>query len=64
MELTYHEAAEILDTKYFPTSSTRYTLPTGVYEIIDVNLLLRSLIPDDVEVKITIDDIRQIKFSN
>ena len=33
MELTYSEIAGILDTKYIATSSRRYTLPTGIYEI-------------------------------
>ena len=32
MELTYHEIAEILDTKYIATSCTGYTLPAGTYE--------------------------------
>ena len=34
------------------------TLAAGIYEIIDVNLTLNSLIPDDVKVNITIDDIK------
>ena len=33
MELTYSEIAGILDTTYIATSSRRYTLPTGIYEI-------------------------------
>ena len=44
--------------KYFATSSTRYTVPPGIYEITDVNLMLKSLLPNDVKVEITIDDIR------
>ena len=34
----------------------KYTLAPGVYEIGDINLMLKSLLPDEVEVNITIDD--------
>ena len=36
----------------------KYTLPPSFYEIGDFNLMLKSLLPDDVKVDITIDDIR------
>ena len=58
MELTYHEVAEILDTKNIDAKSTGYTLPPGLYEVFVINLILKSLLPDDVKVKFTIDDIR------
>ena len=31
MQLTYHEAAEILDIKYFDAKSTGYTFSTRIY---------------------------------
>ena len=58
MELTYHEVAEILDTKYIDAKSTGYTFPPGSYEVFDINLMLKSSLPDEVKVNITIDDIR------
>ena len=58
MELTYHEVAEILDMKNFNASTTRYTFPPGIYEISDNNLMLKSLLPDDIKVNITVDDNR------
>ena len=58
MELTYNEIEKILDAKYIPSSSIRYTLPPGVYEIIDITLRLKSLLPDDVKVNITNEDAR------
>ena len=58
MEITYHEFAEILDTKNIATSSTGYTLPPGIYEISDNKFILTFLPPVDVKVNITIDDIR------
>ena len=57
MELTNHEVAEILDIKSIDAKSTGYTFPVGVYEVSKINLMLESLLPDDVKVNITIDDI-------
>ena len=58
MELTYHESAEIPDTKYIATSSGKYTQPAGIKIFTDNNLMLILLLPDDVRVNIIIDDIR------
>ena len=49
--------------KYIPTSTIENTLPIGIYENSDINLMLKSLLPKDVKLDITIDDIRQIKFN-
>ena len=57
-ELAYSKIEKILDIKYIATSVTAYTLPPGIYEITDINSMLKSLLPDDVKVNITIDDIR------
>ena len=56
MGLTYGEIEFILDMKYFDASSTGYTLLPGLYEISDLNLMLKSLLPNEVKVNITIDD--------
>ena len=58
MELTYSEIEKILDTKYIAPSSTGYTSQPGIYEISDINLMLKSLVPKEVKVNITIDAIR------
>ena len=57
-ELKNPDIAELFDTKYVATTSLRYTLPRGIYGISDSNSLLKSSLPDDVKVDITIDDIR------
>ena len=57
-ELTYSEFEKKLDGKYIATSCTGYILPHGIYEIDDIYLLLKSLLPHDLKVDITIDDIR------
>ena len=58
LQLTFNEFVDILDVKYFVGSTLRYTLPLRLYEISDINLILRFLLPGNVKVKVTIDDIR------
>ena len=47
MELTYHEIAEILDTKYNAATSTAYTIAPRINEISDYISMLKSLLPDN-----------------
>ena len=54
MELTYDEIVDILDWKYVAGSTTGYTLPRGIYKITDFNLMLKSLLPKEVKINITI----------
>ena len=58
MQLTYDEIMDILDLKYIPTKRTGYSLNPGIYEINDLNNSLKYILPDNVKVNITIDDIR------
>ena len=58
MELTYSEIESILDMNFINKSTTGYTLPPGIYEISDINSILKSSLPDEVKVNVTIDDIR------
>ena len=58
MPLFYDENVDILDVKYSAGSTNGYTIPTGIFEISDINLMVKSLLPHKVKVKITIDDIR------
>ena len=58
MELTYSEIDYISNKKNIDASSTGYTGPPRIYEITDINLMFKSLLPHDVEVHIRIDDIR------
>ena len=44
--------------KYFDTETIGFILPHGVYEASDFNLMLKSLLPDEVKINNTIDDIR------
>ena len=58
MRLSYDEIMDILDFKYIPTKRTGYTLNPGIYEVIDLNNTLKHILPNNVKINITIDDIR------
>ena len=58
MRLYYDEIMDILDLKYIPTKRTSYSLNPGIYEVVDLNNTLKHILPDNVKVNITIDDIR------
>ena len=58
MQLTYDEIMDILDLKYIPTKRTGYSLNPGIYEVVDLSKTLKYILPDNVNVSITIDDIR------
>ena len=57
MKITYDEIVSILDVKYINGSTIGYTLVQGIYEKIDVNWILKPLLPSKLEVNVTIDDI-------
>ena len=58
LEVTYDEIVHTLDVKYISGSTFGYILQVGVYEITDINLMLKCLLPEVVKVTITFDDIR------
>ena len=58
MRLFYDEILNILDLKYIPTKRTGYSLNPSIYEVVDLNNSLKHILPDNVRVNITIDDIR------
>ena len=58
MQLTYDEILDVLDLKYISTKRIGYSLNPGIYEVIDLNNTLKHILPDNVKVSITIDDIR------
>ena len=58
MRLSYDEIIDILDLKYIPTKRTGYSLNPGIDEVVDLNNTLNYILPNNVNVNITIDDIR------
>ena len=58
MRLSYDEIMDILDLKYIPTKRTGYSLDPAIYEVDDLNNTLKYILPDNVKVTVSIDDIR------
>ena len=58
MRLSYDEIIDILDLKCIPTKRTGYSLDPGIYEVVDLNNTLNYILPNNVKVDITIDDVR------
>ena len=58
MQLTYDEIIDVLDLNYISTKRIGYSLNPSIYEIVDLNNTLKYILPDNVKVNITIDDIR------
>ena len=57
-ELTYGAIVEILDVNYIAGSTNGCILIPCICEITVNNLMLKSLVPNKVQVKTTVDDIR------
>ena len=57
-QLTYDEIMNMLYLKYIPRKRTGYSLNPGIYEVVDLNNTLKHILPNNVKVNITIDDIR------
>ena len=58
MGLTYNETLDRLDVKYIVASTVGYTLAPGIYELSDIILMLKFLLPKEVKVDITVDDLK------
>ena len=58
MRLSYDEDMDILDLKYIPTKRTGYSLDPGIYEVDVLNNTLKYILPDNVKISVTIDNIR------
>ena len=58
MQLFYDAIIDILDLKYIPTKRTGYGLNQGIYEVVNLNNVLKYILPDNVKMSIIIDDVR------
>ena len=58
-EITYDELMDVFYIKFTSAVSVGSTLPPGINEANDITLMLKPLLPDEVKVNITIDDIKQ-----
>ena len=58
MRLSYDEIIDMIDLKYISTKRTGYSLNPGIYEVVELNNSLKHILPNNLKVNITIDDIR------
>ena len=58
MQLTYAEIIDVLNLIYISTKRIGYSLNPGIYEVVDLNNTLKHILPNNVKVSVTIDDIR------
>ena len=58
MQLTCDEIKDILDLKYILSKRTGSSLYPGIYEISDLNKTLEYILLNNVNICITIDDIK------
>ena len=58
MQITCDENMDILNLKYNPTKRTGYGSNADFYEVFNLNDSLKCILPDNVKVSVTIDDVR------
>ena len=61
LQLTYDEIVDMLDIKnikYTAGFTIGYTIPPKIYEITDIPSMIKSLLPNNVKVNVSIDDIK------
>ena len=54
--LTYDEIIDILDLKYIPTKRTGYSIEPNIYNVVDLNITLKNILPNNVKIDINIDE--------
>ena len=54
MQLTYDEFIDILDLKYISTKRIGYSIKPNIYQMSDINNTLKNILPNNVEINITI----------
>ena len=58
LQLTYDEITDTLNLTYIPAKRTGYSLNPGIYEVVDLNNTLKYILPDNVKLSVTTDDVR------
>ena len=58
MRLSYDEIIDVLDLKYISTKRVGFSLEPSVYESINSNNTSKHILTDNIEINVTIDDIR------
>ena len=58
MQLTYDEITDILDLNYISTKRIGLSSNPGIYEVVDLNNTLKYVLPDNVKLSATTNDVR------
>ena len=58
MQLTYDEIIDVSDLKFIPSKRIGYSPQPGLHKISNLNKTAELILPNNVKVSITIDDIR------
>ena len=56
MQLTYDEITDKLDLKKFPPKRIEYSLKPNIYQISGINNTLKSILPNNLTISVTIDE--------
>ena len=56
MRLSYDEIMDILDLKYIPTKRMGFSIPPNIYNVVDLNEIIKNILPNNVKIDITIDE--------
>ena len=56
IRLSYDEIMDILDLKYISTERMGYTIEPNIYNVVDLNEILKNILPNNVKIDITIDE--------
>ena len=55
-QLTYDEIIDVLDLKYIPTKRLGYSIEPDIYNVVDLNITLKNILPNNVETNVSIDE--------
>ena len=56
VQLTYDEIINILDLKYIPTKRMGYSIEPNIYNVVDINKTLKTILPNNVKINVSTDE--------
>ena len=61
-QLTYYELIDVSDLKYIPTLKTGYSINPSIYKVVDIDNILKCILPDNVKTSVRKDDVRLLQI--
>ena len=56
MQLFYDEIINIIDFKYIPKKRIGYSMKPNIYNVVDLNINLKNILPENVKISVNIDE--------